>query len=165
MSKDKNLKEQQSQMNYEDVKNEIKKGSGFVKDYRDSLAVRIKLQNENKNALIIFDFLKFNMDNYNAIVCSSKLIEEALNLSESSVARAIKALQNNKFIEIAKTGSSNVYFINSNISWSTDENLKESSSFSAKVMIAKSEQTKIFEVKNEIKEKTKKAKQKIKVGA
>jgi Mn-dependent DtxR family transcriptional regulator len=80
------------------------------------------------------------MDGYNAIVCSNKVIQDALSISRPTVTRAIKILKDYNFIKIAKTGTANVYYINSELvwkSWGTNHRYAE---FGAKIIIAESEQ-------------------------
>ena len=57
------------------------------------------------------------MDNYNAVICSYQVFQEALGMSGRTVSRAIKYLKDNGFIYIYKSGSSNVYIANKNLVW------------------------------------------------
>lgn len=106
-------------------------------DGLDDISVLIE---RNSKAARILLFLIKNMDGHNAIICSSRVLEEALNCSESTVARAIKFLKDNNFIKIAKSGTANVYYVNAEIAWKSWGKNQQYAEFSAKVIIAKSEQ-------------------------
>lgn len=86
-------------------------------------------------------FFMEHMDGYNAIVCSSKVIEEALGYSRPTIARALKVLRESNFLKIAKSGTTNIYYVNSELTWkSWGTNLKYAE-FTAKVIISETEQT------------------------
>jgi len=51
------------------------------------------LASKYPNASIIFFFLLREMDIYNAVICSYKVLQEALGMSRATVARAIKVLK------------------------------------------------------------------------
>lgn len=85
-------------------------------------------------------FLFDQMDNYNSLVCSYKVICEALEMSESTAKRAIKVLKDNKFIEIYKSGISNVYVVNKELVWNSWGSNYKYAKFSAKIIISESEQ-------------------------
>lgn len=101
--------------------------------------ISILIERNSKAARILLFLIK-NMDGHNAIICSSRVLEEALNCSESTVARAVKFLKDNNFIKIAKSGTANVYYVNAEIAWKSWGKNQEYAEFSAKVIIAKSEQ-------------------------
>lgn len=109
----------------------------------------IALSRKNHTAAEILWFLISKADRYNAIVCSSKVLEEALDCSRITICRAIKVLKDNNFIDIKRTGSANVYLINKDIAWKSWGKNHRYAEFEAKVLIAESEQ-------EEIKVKTKK---------
>lgn len=132
-----------------------KMDKNFVKDFRDSLPAKRALNKENGWALMIFEFLKTNMDNYNAIMCSSAVLEEYFDISRSTVSLAIKALIKHKFVDVIKSGTSSVYLINTEIAWASWANQKEYASFTAKVLVSKSEQKETKKVRKEVKKQTK----------
>lgn len=88
----------------------------------------------------IFLFLIKNMDKTNAIVCSYAVLMEALNLSKATVTRSIKTLKDMKFVEVYKTGSTNVYAINANIVWKSYGSNAKYARFSANVILSSTEQ-------------------------
>src|SRR5699024_3388478 len=56
------------------------------------------LVSESPIAYRIFKFLMQNMDAYNALMCSQKVLQEQFDISRATVARSVKLLKDNKFI-------------------------------------------------------------------
>lgn len=94
----------------------------------------------NVNAYRILLFLFDHMDKYNAVMCSYNVLEEALEISESTVKRAIKVLKDHGFIYIYKSGTSNVYVTNPDLAWNSWGNNVKYCEFPANVIISASEQ-------------------------
>jgi len=69
------------------------------------------VMNYHKAYLILY-FLIDKMNNSNKVVCSEKDIQEDIGISQSTVTRGIKVLKEQGFIDIQKSGTSNVYHIN-----------------------------------------------------
>ena len=93
----------------------------------------------------IFKFLISNMDRYNAVICSYKVMQEKLGYSQATVKRAIKVLKDHKYVEIAKSGTSNVYMINKTLYWNSWGTNYAYAEFGAKIIISASEQEKEFQ--------------------
>jgi hypothetical protein len=67
------------------------------------------------------------------------------NVDARSIKRYVKFLSDNKLIKIAKTGTSNIYFINSNVSrWDTTS-APVAFSFNAEVVISNAETNELAE--------------------
>ena len=101
----------------------------------------------------ILKFLVHNMDMYNAVICSYKVIQEKFGYSKATVMRSIKLLKERNYVKVAKSGTSNIYMINKTLygnSWGSNYAYAE---FGAKIIISLSEQEKNFqeEIKTEIK--------------
>lgn len=103
---------------------------------------RRALMRTNHSAYEIFDFLVERADPYNAVICSVRVLKEALNLSEATIYRAINALKEHKFIDVKKSGTSNVYHLNGELIWKSYGTNFKHAEFVAKVIIAESEQEK-----------------------
>lgn len=95
---------------------------------------------KHPKAHAILYFLVDQMDNYNAVVCSYKVLQEVLDIGQATVARNIKILKDNGFISIFKSGTSNVYTINDNIYWKSWGNKRRYSKFPANVVLSLDEQ-------------------------
>lgn len=70
---------------------------------------------ENPSAFEVFMFIIKNMDASNAFVVSMETLEETLVFTRSDLNKAIKYLEENKWLSIRKQGTSNVYTINPKI--------------------------------------------------
>lgn len=107
-------------------------------DVRDKVR---SLMKENPNAYIIWDWMVDKMGPYNSLLCSYTVMQEALNMSRSTVSRAIKLLKERGFIVIKKSAASNVYLLNDNVVWkSWGKNIKFCE-FPSNVILSASEQT------------------------
>ncbi len=127
-----------------------------VNNSKEAFEARIWLIKESAPAACIMDFLVANMDRYNAVICSYKVMQEKFNYSYATVARAIKLLKEHKFIDIAKSGTSNIYMVNKMLYWNSWGSNYAYAEFDAKVIISSSEQegkTK-EEIKLQIKRRT-----------
>lgn len=97
----------------------------------------------------IFKFLINNMDNYNAVICSCAVLQERFGVSRVTVSRAIKLLKEKKYIEVYKSGTSNVYAINKNIVWNSWGTNYKYAKFGANIILSESEQEQQIEIKTE----------------
>jgi DNA-binding transcriptional ArsR family regulator len=131
---------------------DIKDAEAYKRAYKNSPFKRwTQLNNEHTAELIqlalkypkahaILYFLVDQMDEYNAVVCSVKVISELLNVSRQTVSKNIKILKEHGFIVILKSGASNVYVINDKVYWKSWSNNKKYSKFPANVVLSFSEQ-------------------------
>jgi Fe2+ or Zn2+ uptake regulation protein len=94
----------------------------------------------------ILYFLIDQMDEYNAVMCSYKVLEEVINIKQATIARNIKVLKDNGFIVALKSGTSNVYAINDTFYWKSWGNNKRYSKFPANVVLALSEQENNYQI-------------------
>ena len=85
-------------------------------------------------------FIIEHMDSYNALVCSYKVLEEALGISQATIARSIKFLKDRGMIYVRKTGVANVYTLNPEIAWKSWGRNKQYCKFPADVMLSRNEQ-------------------------
>lgn len=95
----------------------------------------------------IFKFLINNMDSYNAVMCSYKVLEEQFEVSSSTVTRAVKLLKDREYIDVYKSGTSNVYAVNKQIAWTSWGSNFKHGKFSANVILSESEQDKQTQLK------------------
>ena len=100
-----------------EARKEAKKSpfNNFVQVNLDYTNQIIQLARTSSKAAQVFAFLVEHMDGYNALVCSFAVIQEALDMSRASAARAVKVLKDSNFIDIKKSGTTNVYLINSEL--------------------------------------------------
>lgn len=118
----------------------IEGNGNFVQLYRSGITPLINIAEKNPQAVRLFLFFIKEMNGKNALIASVRVLAEVLNVSEKSIKNWVKFLKENNFIDIAKSGTSNVYFINSTIAWTSTAAGKKYSNFSAQVLISESEQ-------------------------
>jgi len=106
-------------------------------DYTREL-MDLSLKNGLSHALLYF--LVEQMDELNAVMVSSKVLEEYTGKSRQTISRALKVLKDKGFIAVYKSGSSNVYSINDKIYWKTYGDKRKFSKFPANVILSASEQ-------------------------
>jgi hypothetical protein len=117
----------------------------FVRDMDNSKFEKIALIHANGKAMALLEWMKFVMKKNNALVVSIETMALIFNVDARSIKRYIKFLNDNKLIRIAKTGTANIYFINSNVSrWDTTSSLV-AFSFSAEVVISDAETCELSE--------------------
>ena len=95
----------------------------------------------------IFKFLINNMDGYNAVVCSYKVIQEVFEISQVTVSRAIKLLKEKGYIAIFKSGTANIYAINDKIVWNSWGSNYSQSKFPANIILSITEQEENLQAK------------------
>ena len=96
-----------------------------------------------RNSPVAYQVLRFlakEMDNYNAIICSFKVMEEALGYKRTSLSLAVAFLKKHKFIDVKKSGVTNVYLINKELYWKSWGTNHRYAKFGAKIILSASEQ-------------------------
>jgi DNA-binding transcriptional regulator YhcF (GntR family) len=112
----------------------------FVQFYKHSLPFVRKLVKLNGTASQVFIFLVENMEGDNAIIVSQQAMSEVLGIAKRTVQYAIKYLQENKYIDVIKSGTTNVYCVNADIVWQQSHDKKKFAKFAARVFVTESEQ-------------------------
>lgn len=115
----------------------------FAQLNRKNVIHLIKAAQVNPTALSVLLFFIEHMNKMNAIICSYKVLEEQLQLSQATVARSIKYLKETGFIHIYKSGSANVYVVNDNLVWTNTGDKVKYCQFPAEVILSASEQEEI----------------------
>ena len=121
---------------------DAKKGPyrSFLQVNDDNYKAEAWLMKKSPIAYQVLRFITHNMDNYNALICSYKVIEETLQVSHSTVARAIQLLQEHKYLHIAKSGTTNIYMVNKELYWHSYGTNYARAEFGAKIIISADEQ-------------------------
>lgn len=119
----------------------------FVQVNKDAYKAEDWLMAKSPIAYRIFKFLINNMDGYNAVVCSQIVLQETFGVSRPTIARAIKILKEKKYIDIYKSGTSNVYAINKNIVWNSWGTNYDYAKFGANIILSESEQEQSVQAK------------------
>lgn len=120
------------------IKEENKNGD-FVQFYRQNMKAVSDLAYKNPTALKLFMFICEHMDGYNALMASQQVFMDYLDSSRATVARAIKILKDEGFVDVFKSGTSNVYIINPDIAWTSYGNQKHYCKFTGNVLVSAEE--------------------------
>jgi len=115
----------------------------FIQFNCEQLQNLATLASKYPNAHIILLFLLREMDMYNGVVCSYMVLQEALGMSRATVARAIKALKDTKFIAVYKSGTTSLYTVNKTVAWRSWGTNFKYAQFGANVLISETEQEKL----------------------
>lgn len=134
-------------------KEAVKKAKGspfrkFIQVNKETYDAEVWLASESLIAFKIYKFLVKNMDHYNAVICSHPVLMENFDVSKRTVTRAITLLKKHKFLDVYKSGSSNVYAINKTLVWSSWGSNYKYAKFAANVVLSNSEQDRRMEVEN-----------------
>lgn len=89
---------------------------------------------------ILMYFIEHMGKTTNAVVCSYATLVEITGMSRATVARAVKILRDDNWIEGIKIGGANAYAINARAFWQASNNQRKYAIFQATVIAARSEQ-------------------------
>lgn len=101
---------------------------------------------KHPKAHAILYFLVDQMDNYNACICSTAVMQEVLGVSRQTISKNIKVLKDLGFLVTLKSGNTNVYTINDKVYWKSWGNNRQYSKFPANVVLAMSEQDEDYKI-------------------
>lgn len=118
---------------------EEQKNNNFVMMYREHMPEIRWLMKTSGIASGILNFIMEHMDNKNALMCSQQVFVDYFGVSRPTVARAIKLLKDNGFIDILKSGTSNVYIVNQEIAWTSWNNSKKYCKFEGNILVSATE--------------------------
>ncbi len=148
------FEERQEQLKLEDEQEKKRREKEKKSPYDDFLQVNNKmykaedwLMSKSPIAYRTFRFLINNMDGYNSVICSYQVLQEQFNVSKETIRRAIKLLKEKQYIEIYKSGTSNVYAINKEIVWKSWGNQHKYAKFGANIILSEIEQEKNIKLK------------------
>lgn len=112
----------------------------FLQVNKDRYREEAWLMRKSPIAYQILRFITDNMDHYNALICSYRVIEESLGVSHSTIARAIRLLQERKYLQVSKSGTTNIYWVNKELYWHSYGTNYARAEFGAKIIISSEEQ-------------------------
>lgn len=134
----------------EEEERQIQKKSPYrrwVQMNKDAYKAEDWLMAKSPIAYRIFKFLINNMDSYNAVMCSYSVLQEQFGVSKPTITRAIKLLKEKKYIEVYKSGTSNIYAVNKEIAWNSWGNNFVHGKFGANIILSESEQEEAVKAK------------------
>lgn len=119
----------------------------WVQVNKDAYKAEDWLMSKSPIAYRIFKFLINNMDSYNAVMCSYSVFQEQFGISKPTITRAIRLLKEKQYIEVYKSGTSNVYAVNKEIAWNSWGNNFVHGKFGANIILSESEQEESVQAK------------------
>ena len=125
-------------MEQHDNYNFIQLSKGYMKAYRGLI-----FQQPLAAEILMFLMEKMGRTS-NAVVCSYKSLQELTGYSRPSVARAIKILKDDNWIDTVKVGNATAYCVNERVAWQASRNERKYAIFSATVVASSSEQPSDF---------------------
>lgn len=84
------------------------------------------------------------MNRTNALVVSQATLSELLGVGRTTVHKAVRLLEQEKWVQVVKVGTANAYILNSKVAW-RDHSGKRYGSFYAEVLVSQKEQQKTSE--------------------
>ena len=138
------FEERKKELEYEQQKEiekqeKDKKNSNFVMIYREHMPEIRWLMKKSRYASNIFNFILEHMDYNNALMCSYQVFMDYFEISSETVRKSIKILKENGFVDVLKSGTSNVYIVNQEIAWTSWDNQKKYCKFNGNILISATE--------------------------
>lgn len=128
---------------------EDEKNIDFVQITPTTFSNFSELTKKNPISAQILFFLIQNMASHNnAVSVSYTTLQELLGYSRPTLTKAIKLLEKDRYIEVIKQGTSNVYVINEKVAWRKARNKRQYAIFSATVVATSSENQKVIDTLN-----------------
>jgi hypothetical protein len=118
----------------EEIRKEAR-GPRFTKVYSKGFQAIAALL-DNPTAAKLYLFLVNNCGHDNAVVCTYGLLSEELELSERTIRRAVRLLEDRHHIAVAKIGTANAYILNPQEVWKTYEDHKRFCGFGARALVS-----------------------------
>lgn len=120
----------------------------FVQLSRSYLKEMRQLTRKNPLAQeILFYFVEHMGRTTNAVVCSYATLQEVTGMGRTSVAKAIRLLKDENWLDSVKVGSATAYAVNARVFWQAARNQKQYAIFEAVVIASETEQASDFNEK------------------
>ncbi|MEG0579029.1 MAG: replication/maintenance protein RepL [Niameybacter sp.] len=119
--------------------NENQRNHNFVMMYRDHMPEVRWLMKKSGIASSMLNFIMEHMDNNNALCCSYQVFIDYFDISKDTVRRCIKLLKDNGFIDVLKSGTSNVYIVNEDVAWTSYGDEKKFCKFKGNILVSATE--------------------------
>lgn len=114
----------------------------FIMLFRDKMNIIRDLIKSKPQAATLLFFLAENMDTSNAIFMSQTTLAELVQLSQPTISRALKELEERKIIERIYVGNLVGYTINAQLVWTTAANGRRYAKLKADMLVSECEQKK-----------------------
>lgn len=118
---------------------EDNKNKDFVQLYRNHIDDIVQLASSNATAHKLLMFLIKHMDGSNALCASYAVLGELLGVSYRTVMRAAAYLRDHGWVQILKSGNTNVYVVNHSVAWTSYANQKSYCKFDGTILLSSTE--------------------------
>ncbi len=119
----------------------IKKNTPFVQlADPDGIKAMRALSAKNPNAASLFYLMMQYIDQENCLIASRQVLASKMQCSTKTIQRSVKYLKEHRYIDVFRTGTSNVYTLNSDIVWKADGERRASALLQGKVLLDLDEQ-------------------------
>lgn len=119
-----------------------KTNKDFVQFYRKHITDIANLGRADPLALAIWLWIVERMGSDNALVCSMAPLVEEFEKSRQTISKKLNFLRRSRYLDILKSGTTNVYVINAELVWTTNAERRTHAEFRASVVLSASEQPK-----------------------
>lgn len=106
-------------------------------------------------AISILMFFLENMDDYNTIMVSQKVIANTLNKSRQTITNGVKILEEEKALGVGKVGQANVYIVNPKIAWQKSYKQRNTVNLKGNILLGKEENKELFKKFNSVQDTNK----------
>jgi Fe2+ or Zn2+ uptake regulation protein len=130
---------------------ELKPSADFVQLDRATMRAIRELTSKSPTATKILMLMAEKMNKQNAIMITNKAIEGITGASAPTITKSLALLKKENWIKVMKVGTSNAYFVNSAVFWTSKLKNKQFAEFTANIITSESEQPDSFEKWDDIK--------------
>lgn len=118
---------------------------GWVQNDKESHSHMWKLGVKHPTALAVLHFMISRLNRGAAgIIISAPAMARAMGISERTAKSATSILRDKKFVQILKSGNTNIYIVNSRIAWQGPRGARHAV-FNAQILVDETEQIKTIE--------------------
>lgn len=115
---------------------------GWVQSDKDAHKAMWQLGIKHPSALAVLHFMISKLNRgAGGIVISAPALARAMGISERTAKTAVAVLRDARFVQILKSGNTNIYIVNSKVAWQGDRGMRYAS-FNAQLVIDENEQVK-----------------------
>lgn len=141
-----NSAEEAAKAKYEKIQEELaNKNPGFVQLTKGIGPVTLaRIGSKSPSALTVLMFFFENMDNYNTIMVSQNTIADELGKSRQTISKAIKILEGEKVLGVAKVGQANAYMVNQYVAWQNGYRKRNTMNLRGNILLGENENKELF---------------------
>lgn len=121
------------------------KSQGWLQSEKESHVKMWQLGVKHPTALVVLHFMISKLNRgANGIVISAPALARQIGISERTARAATVVLSEARFVQVLKSGNTNVYIVNSKVAWQGNRGMRFSA-FNAQLIVDEQEQIKTIE--------------------